>query len=123
MDVSFPAILHTKVSLPSARAEVVSRPRLIAQFNTGRTRPLTLICAPAGFGKTTLVSEWHHSNDGHDVPLAWLSLDEDDNDLIRFLSYILAALDVAIPGIDAGIFTLFQSSQAPPGQSHLDINY
>src|SRR5512134_338592 len=80
-------LLATKLYIPPARANRVPRPRLIEQLNN--TRSLTLIAAPAGFGKTTLLSDWipqsHHC-------VTWLSLDEGDNDPIRFWVYIVAAL-------------------------------
>jgi LuxR family maltose regulon positive regulatory protein len=89
-------ILAAKLYIPPARAKVVSRPRLIERLNQGLGenhgfgqalgfgRKLTLISAPAGFGKTTLVSEWVA---GCQRPTAWLSLDEGDNDPARFLTY------------------------------------
>jgi LuxR family maltose regulon positive regulatory protein len=98
-------LLRTKLYIPPIRPELVSRPRLIERLNAGLGqnqglgRKLTLISAPAGFGKTTLVSEWVHEVGAHkvgahrDAPqIAWLSLDEGDNDTTRFLSYLIAAL-------------------------------
>src|SRR6266566_6227082 len=82
-------ILATKLYLPPLRPNVVSRPRLIERLNEGLHRNLILIAAPAGFGKTTLVSEWVA---GCQRPTAWLSLDKGDNDPIRFLTYLVAAL-------------------------------
>ena len=76
-------ILATKLYIPSPRAKVVLRPRLLGRLNDGLHRKLTLVCAPAGFGKTTLVSEWLA---GCEKPTAWLSLDEGDGDPARFLS-------------------------------------
>jgi LuxR family maltose regulon positive regulatory protein len=69
----------------------VPRPQLIERLTQGLTCKLTLISAPASFGKTTLVGEWHTSPTGQ-VPLAWLSLDDNDNDPARFLTYLIAAL-------------------------------
>jgi LuxR family maltose regulon positive regulatory protein len=89
-DVSQPnPPLTTKLYIPPTRPDVVSRPRLIERLNQGLDCRLTLVSAPAGFGKTTLVSEWLS---GLERPSAWLSLDESDNDLARFLSYVIAAL-------------------------------
>ncbi len=82
-------ILVTKLYKPSPRPNVVSRPRLIERLNEGLQRKLTLIAAPAGFGKTTLVSAWVA---GCERPTAWLSLDAGDNDPARFLAYLVAAL-------------------------------
>ncbi len=75
--------------IPSPRSNLVSRPRLIERLNAGLHRKLTLVSAPAGFGKTTLLSEWVA---GCGRPVAWVSLDEGDNDLVRFLAYLVAAL-------------------------------
>ena len=83
------SILATKLYIPPPRAKIVLRPRLIEQLNEGLDCKLTLISAPAGFGKTTLVSEWIASCGR---PVAWLSLDEGDNDPTRFLTYFIAAL-------------------------------
>ena len=79
-------ILQTKLYVPPIRPELVSRPRLIERLNEGLYRKLTLISAPAGFGKTTLVSEWVAGCERLEpkVRAAWLSLDEGDNDPARF---------------------------------------
>ena len=81
--------LATKLYIPLPRPKVVLRPRLIERLNEGLHGKLTLISAPAGFGKTTLVSEWVADCKR---PTAWLSLDEGDNDPTRFLTYLVAAL-------------------------------
>src|SRR5438445_7374319 len=80
-------ILATKLYIPPLRPNVVSRPRLLERLNEGLHGKLTLISAPAGFGKTTLVSEWLA---GGPRPVAWLSLDEGENDPARFLTYLVA---------------------------------
>jgi len=77
---------------------------------------MTLICAPAGFGKTTLISEWIA---GWDRPAAWLSLDGGDNDPTRFVAYLVAALQTVAPNIGEGVLGLLQSPQPPPTQSIL----
>jgi LuxR family maltose regulon positive regulatory protein len=82
-------LLTTKLHVPRIRPSLVPRPRLTGLLEAGVWRKLTLICAPAGYGKTTLVSEWAQRAGRS---LAWLSLDESDNDLGRFLSYFIAAL-------------------------------
>jgi LuxR family transcriptional regulator, maltose regulon positive regulatory protein len=82
-------LLATKLFVPRPPPGVVLRPRLVAQLNEGLQRKLTLISAPAGFGKTTLVSTWAA---GSDRQVAWLSLDDADNDPTRFLTYLVAAL-------------------------------
>ena len=85
-------ILATKLYIPPPRPNVVPAPRLIERLNEGLAagRKLTLISASAGFGKTTLVSEWIARCGKR--PVAWLSLDEGDNDPARFLTYLVAAL-------------------------------
>jgi LuxR family maltose regulon positive regulatory protein len=88
-------LLKTKLYIPPARPELVSRPHLIERLNAGLHRKLTLISAPAGFGKTTLLSEWVHAVGAQRAapqPVAWLSLDENDSDPTRFLAYFIAAL-------------------------------
>ena len=89
-------ILTTKFYIPLPRSKVVIRPRLIERLNEGLHRKLTLISAPAGFGKTTVVSEWVAECDR---PTAWLSLDESENDPTRFLTYLVAALRTIAPTI------------------------
>ncbi len=102
------AILATKLYIPPPRPKVVSRPRLIERLNEGLQRKLTLISAPAGFGKTTLVSEWLATCAR---PAAWLSLDEGDNDLTRFLTYLVTALQTIVPTIGEGMLAVLQSPQ------------
>ncbi|MDQ2885782.1 MAG: LuxR C-terminal-related transcriptional regulator [Chloroflexota bacterium] len=104
-------ILATKLYLPRLRPNVVSRPHLLKRLNEGLHRKLTLIAAPAGFGKTTLVSEWVAFIER---PTAWLSLDEGDNDPARFLAYLVAALQTIAAHIGEGVLGVLQSSQPPP---------
>ena len=114
-------ILATKLYIPPPRAKIVLRPRLIEQLNDGLSAgsKLTLISASAGFGKTTLVSEWVA---GCGRSVAWLSLDEGDNDVVRFISYLIAALQTIKPGIGEGLLTALHASQhqPPPDRSHFD---
>jgi LuxR family maltose regulon positive regulatory protein len=117
-------LLTTKLYIPPTRPDLVSRPRLIERLNVGLHRKLTLISAPAGFGKTTLVTEWIQATSGARPPLAiaWLSLDDADNDLVRFLTYFITALN-QIEGIDAtigkGALSMLQSPQPPPTEAVL----
>ena len=104
-------ILATKLYVPPPRSKVVLRPRLVERLNEGLGRKLTLISAPAGFGKTTLVSEWVA---GCEYPVAWLSLDEGDNDPARFLSYLVSALQTIMPGIGEGVLSALHASQPQP---------
>src|ERR1700719_4541286 len=109
-------ILATKLYIPPLRPNVVSRPRLIERLNEGLHRKLTLISAPAGFGKTTLVSAWV---EGIGRPVAWLSLDEGDNDPTRFLTYLVAALQAIAANIGEGVLSALQSPQPPPPEAIL----
>jgi len=92
---------------------LVERPRLLALLDEGLTRPLTLISAPAGFGKTTLLSEWCHSPAGRDFPVAWLSLDHDDNDPSRFLLYLAAACGTLKNGLGESAMAAVRLQQPP----------
>jgi LuxR family maltose regulon positive regulatory protein len=115
-------LLATKLHIPVSRAELVARPSLVERLNNGLGRKLTLISAPAGYGKTTLLSAWIQSLTGEQIGdgtlamdaaatprFGWLSLDEGDNDLARFLAYWIAALRMADPAIDPGIAPMFAS--------------
>lgn len=106
-------LLRTKLYGPPLRPNLVARPRLIERLNQGLHpgHKLTLVSAPAGFGKSTLVSEWVA---GAGRPVAWLSLDGGDNDLIRFLGYVIAALQTIEANIGAEVLKAIQSPQPPP---------
>lgn len=106
-------ILTTKFYFPPARSSFVSRPRLVEKLEHGLSGPLTLISAPAGYGKTTLMSEWRNGI-GREYPLAWLSLDANDNDLARFISYFTFALVSLNPALASHTIPLVQSPQPPP---------
>jgi LuxR family maltose regulon positive regulatory protein len=118
----FVPILTTKLYIPPPRPKVVLRSHLIERLNEGLrqsggfARKLTLISAPAGFGKTTLLSEWVASCGR---PIAWLSLDEGDKDLTRFLIYLVAALQTVAPNIGVEVLGALQSHQQPPTESIL----
>ena len=130
-------ILATKLYIPPPRPKVVPRPRLIERLNEGLHRKLTLIAAPAGFGKTMLVSEWvdnlrftsddlrlDPAKEGQIVnrkseiknQIAWLSLDEGDNDPTRFLRYVVAALQTIEANMGTGALSLLQSPQPLPAE-------
>jgi len=115
--------LATKLYVPPLRLNVVPRPRLIERLNEGLPvgRKLTLISASAGFGKTTLISEWVADCGQREpkVRTAWLSLDEGDNDPIRFLAYLVAALQTIEASIGKGVSGALQSPQPPPIQTIL----
>ncbi len=103
-------LLATKLAIPPTyRRKIVPRPRLYSQLEAGVQRPLTLITAPAGFGKTTLIGEWLRQCH---IPVAWVSLEESDNNLVRFWRYILKALSSVYPDISEHVGTHLKLSQA-----------
>src|SRR5215217_4797949 len=114
----FTPILATKLYVPPPRPEAVPPPPLIQRLHQGLRRKLTLLSAPAGFGKTTLISEWVA---GRQRPAAWLSLDERDNDPTRFLTYVVAALRTITPNMGEGVLGALQSPQPPPTESILTV--
>ena len=81
-------LLNTKLYIPPIRSDLVARPRLVERLESNMDRKITLVSAPAGFGKTTLLSEWVHDRNRS---AAWISLDKGDNDLARFLTYFITA--------------------------------
>jgi LuxR family transcriptional regulator, maltose regulon positive regulatory protein len=105
-------LIRTKLRPPFVRPGLVSRPRLQEQIAQGLRGPLTLVVAPAGFGKTTLLAS---SVTGCGMPVAWLSLDRDDSRVGRFLAYLVAALRAADPVVGSEANQLLASSeQLPP---------
>jgi LuxR family maltose regulon positive regulatory protein len=105
------SLLATKLYIPPVRPDVVPRLRLVERLNEGLQRKLTLISAPAGFGKTTLASIL--KSEISNLELAWLSLDDDDNDSVRFWMYVIAALQTPSAGAGAEALVLLQSPQPP----------
>jgi LuxR family maltose regulon positive regulatory protein len=149
-DVQDVPLLQTKLYIPPTRPELVPRPRLIARLDEGLHNKLTLISAPAGFGKTTLLSEWIQrvvgskeyevgsvENEGEtslSTPqVAWLSLDGDDNDSARFMTYLIGALRMSetrqkdgqqgdnVAGIGEGALNALQTPKPPPLQVILTV--
>jgi LuxR family transcriptional regulator, maltose regulon positive regulatory protein len=125
-------LLATKLYMPRARLDLVARPRLFARLDAGLHGLLTLVCAPAGFGKTTLIAEWLASRterrgrrtevDGLSLSpqssalgtgVAWLSLDAGDSDPVVFLRYLVAALQALAPDVGAALLERLQSPQPP----------
>jgi LuxR family maltose regulon positive regulatory protein len=111
------AILTTKLQVPPLRSSLVPRPRLIARLNAGRNGKLVLVSAPAGYGKTTLVAEWLAQCDAAALKAAWLSLDENDNDPVRFLAHLIAALRQIDPGLGEATLSMLQAPQPPPPEA------
>jgi LuxR family maltose regulon positive regulatory protein len=135
-------LLQTKLYVPPVRPELVPRPRLIEQLNAGLHRKLTLVSAPAGFGKTTLLSEWvadfrlpiadfglrstenlpparvdtiqNPKSKTQNPRVAWVSLDEGDNDPSRFWAYFIAALQTIEARVGESVLSAFQAPQPPP---------
>jgi LuxR family maltose regulon positive regulatory protein len=102
--------LKTKLFMPPVPQEMVRRPRLVGRIKEGLNRKLTLISAPAGFGKTTLLSECFSSSE---TPVGWISLDADDNDPSRFWSYLISALQKLYPGLGEAAMEMIDSPQLP----------
>lgn len=106
-------LLATKLYIPTLNRQLVPRPRLVARLQAGLDCKLTLLSAPAGFGKTTLLCEWI-ADCG--LPVAWVSLDEGDNDLTRFLAYLIASLRTLDPEIGGNALAMLQSPKASPAE-------
>src|SRR6185437_7770996 len=111
-------LLETKLHVPRWRRSLVARPRLSERLSRGAESALTLVSAPAGFGKTTLLAEWLAVAAAAGRSVAWLSLDQRDNDPALFWTYLVAALNTGLPAIGAGALALPQPPQ-PPGEAGL----
>jgi ATP-dependent transcriptional regulator len=111
-------ILSTKFYIPKPRPQAVLRPRLTRRLDNGLHRKLTLISAPAGYGKTTLVCEWL-ADGGR--PAAWLSLEEGDNELARFLTCMIFSLRTLEGNIGEGALAMLQTPQPPPTETILTV--
>jgi LuxR family maltose regulon positive regulatory protein len=109
-------LLATKFYIPRGHLGLVRRQRLVERLSLGFRSPLTLLSAPAGFGKTTLLAEWHTAAfaDKEGYRLAWVALDAGDNDPVRFWRYFVAAFDAALPGSGRLAMALLESPQSPP---------
>ncbi|HEX6387097.1 MAG TPA: LuxR C-terminal-related transcriptional regulator, partial [Anaerolineae bacterium] len=103
------SLLLTKIQAPPRASSIVSRSRLTDKMDQGLAGKLILISAPAGFGKSTLVTEWLSQLPNH-TGRAWLSLDEEDNDVGRFLTYLVAALQQSVPGIGQSLLSLLEGN-------------
>ena len=111
-------LLRTKLYIPPITANIVQRRGLVQRIETGisSNHKLTLICAPAGCGKTTLISDWIR---GTKIRIAWISVDEGDNDLTRFLGYFIAALQTIKPNVGDATLEMQQSPHPPPIETGL----
>ena len=114
-------LLETKLYAPRWRRGLVPRPRLGERLARGAESKLTLVSAPAGFGKTTLLAEWLAAAPADAPSAAWLSLDASDNQPASFWTYLIAALQTVDPGLGAGAIALLQSPQPPPIEAVLTI--
>jgi LuxR family maltose regulon positive regulatory protein len=107
-------LLETKLYVPRLRRGLVARPRLSERLRRGAESKLTLVSAPPGFGKTTLLAEWLAAGPAGERPVAWLSLDPDDNRSASFWPYLIAALQTVAPGVGASALSLLEGPQPAP---------
>ena len=111
-----PTLLKTKLYVPPPQSTWTSRSRLVKRMDEGFGRKLTLLSAPAGFGKTTLLVDWIHQKK---IPGAWFSVDKADNDPMNFLTYVILGLQTLEAGTGKAALTMLQSPQPPPIESIL----
>ena len=119
MSVMPDPLLETKLYAPRPRPGLVHRPRLSERLDRGVESKLTLVSAPAGFGKTTLLAEWLASVPSDGWSTAWLSLDQGDNEPATFWTYLITALQTVSPGIGASALPLLQAGQPPSTEAGL----
>src|ERR1700693_2413324 len=111
-------LLETKLHVPRSRRSLGARPRLSERLSRGAESSLPLVSSPAGFGKTTLLAEWLEAAPADGRSVAWLSLDQRDNDPALFCTYLVGALKATAQGVGASALSLLQSPQ-PPGEAAL----
>src|SRR2546423_14766483 len=106
-------LLETKLHVPRWRRGLVARPRLSERLSRGAESALTLVSAPAGFGKTTLLAEWLAVAAADERSVAWLSLDQRDNDPALFRTYLLAPGNTGMPRVSSGALSVLQPPHPP----------
>ena len=113
-------LLATKTLVPPLRSRLVNRPHLVQRLNDGILQhgQLTLVSAPAGFGKTTLICEWIHQSH---FPVAWISLDKGDNDPVRLMTHLAAAVRTVAPEPGKRLLAMMQSPQPPAAEAALTV--
>jgi LuxR family maltose regulon positive regulatory protein len=111
-------LLATKLRAPRPRTRLVSRSHLVERLQVATAGHLTLLSAPAGFGKTTLLAQWAAESA---TPVAWLSLEPEDNDPVRFLTYLLAAIQTHCPDLAMSIVALLEAPQSAPMERTLAV--
>jgi LuxR family transcriptional regulator, maltose regulon positive regulatory protein len=118
-------LIITKLSIPQLRAGLVERPHLARQMRESHMRSLTLVCAPAGYGKTTLLIDWISTLEQASAAprpiLCWVSLNADDDEPLRFMSYLLAAFELSNAGISDAARTMLQTPSLPPFQTFVGV--
>src|SRR5262249_24336252 len=111
-------LLATKLHVPRPRIHLVPRARLVERLQQGMERALTLVSGPVGFGKTTLLAQWFMKSG---LPVAWLSLEAEDNDPTRFLSYLISALQTVDAQIGTTTLALLRTPRPPPPVAVLSV--
>ena len=107
-------LVTTKLRAPKTRPNLVARPRLRESLAAAEERKLTLVSAPAGFGKTTLLGEWAEDRSTLGRSVAWVSLEGSDDDPARFITYLVSALQTVERGIGEGVLAALRSPESPP---------
>src|SRR6476619_2948546 len=114
-------LLETKFFVSRSRRGVVPRARLTLRLDGAREAKLTLVAAPAGFGKTTLLAAWCAAVPPDSAAVAWLSLDQSDDDPASFWTYLITALQSVAPAVGTEALALVQSAQPPPIETIVTI--
>jgi LuxR family maltose regulon positive regulatory protein len=118
-DLDWGPLIDTKFLVPRSPHPLFVRSRLLPLLDESLRRKLTLVSAPAGYGKTTLMATWLQSYPKGDLRVAWLSLEPGDNDPLRFWAYVLTALDRSSPGVATAALSALRAGQAPPFEAAL----